>query len=549
MYLVRPDAAQVASVEVTTDKARTAAIYRRPSKDFEDQASGGRPSALHLARAVPLQGGMPIDARRRGHRRDRRERRDRRPTRTSELAEIGAAALERARSRPRARTAPRSSPPRPWCEKFQAGGLLLDEPGYKIDAGRRDAPGRGRVPRARGRRDARRRGHRDRRHRRRDASIRARWHPASCGPPRSRAARPTSSREGDVLAIPQRRAAPVHRRLGPVPVLRGQGGGVMAAATTPLRPPLARPARAAARPARRDRRPADRRGRRARRRPVALLRRPGRGDRLRRARRSGRSPTRSARATVPNRTYDVAAARRGGRLRRLGLAAADAAATRCAGSRNGRVCFNWYRTRSRSPSGSATSTRPARPSSSRWWSTTTPRSGSTARCRCALGDTGGPVVGRVQRAEPRRPHARRAARASASRSPCSASTARSRRRRATTSGCARATLDVYAPDRAAAASTAELEVERIDARLDALVRRTRRSSGSPAASSSPRGRCGRPTARCCSARRTRTRSTGSIPSWARSTVFRPKSGYTGVDIGRYHQPGSNGLDVRPRRAG
>jgi glc operon protein GlcG len=61
MYLVRPDHAQVASVEVTTDKARTAAIYRRPSKDFEDQASGGRPSALHLARAVPLQGGIPIE--------------------------------------------------------------------------------------------------------------------------------------------------------------------------------------------------------------------------------------------------------------------------------------------------------------------------------------------------------------------------------------------------------------------------------------------------------------------------------------------------------
>jgi len=60
MFLVRPDRAQVASVEVTTDKARTAAIYRRPSKDFEDQASNGRPSALHLARAVPLQGGVPI---------------------------------------------------------------------------------------------------------------------------------------------------------------------------------------------------------------------------------------------------------------------------------------------------------------------------------------------------------------------------------------------------------------------------------------------------------------------------------------------------------
>ena len=60
VYVWRPEAAQVASVGVATDKARTAAIYRRPSKDFEDQASGGRASALHLARAVPLQGGIPI---------------------------------------------------------------------------------------------------------------------------------------------------------------------------------------------------------------------------------------------------------------------------------------------------------------------------------------------------------------------------------------------------------------------------------------------------------------------------------------------------------
>src|SRR5438874_6666659 len=60
IYLLRPDAAQVASTNVSIDKARTAAIYRRPSKDFEDQASTGRPSALHLAAAVPLQGCMPI---------------------------------------------------------------------------------------------------------------------------------------------------------------------------------------------------------------------------------------------------------------------------------------------------------------------------------------------------------------------------------------------------------------------------------------------------------------------------------------------------------
>jgi glc operon protein GlcG len=60
MYLWRPDRAQVASVGVATDKARTAALYRRPSKDFEDQAAHGRPSALHLAQAVPLEGGVPV---------------------------------------------------------------------------------------------------------------------------------------------------------------------------------------------------------------------------------------------------------------------------------------------------------------------------------------------------------------------------------------------------------------------------------------------------------------------------------------------------------
>jgi glc operon protein GlcG len=60
IHLWRPDRAQVASVQVATDKARTAALYRRPSKEFEDQAAHGRPSALHLAAAVPLQGGVPI---------------------------------------------------------------------------------------------------------------------------------------------------------------------------------------------------------------------------------------------------------------------------------------------------------------------------------------------------------------------------------------------------------------------------------------------------------------------------------------------------------
>jgi uncharacterized protein GlcG (DUF336 family)/mannose-6-phosphate isomerase-like protein (cupin superfamily) len=134
IYLHRPDDAQVASVEVTTDKARTAAIYRRESKDFEEQASKGRPSALHLARAVPLQGGVPIE-------RDGEvigavgvsgassADEDR------ELALIGARAL-----RPISNGAAYFDH-ETVAKKFKEGGLLLDTPSYKLDAGRRSRPG------------------------------------------------------------------------------------------------------------------------------------------------------------------------------------------------------------------------------------------------------------------------------------------------------------------------------------------------------------------------------------------------------------------------
>jgi uncharacterized protein GlcG (DUF336 family) len=143
MYLVRPDHAQVASVDVTTDKARTAAIYRRPSKDFEDQASGGRPSALHLARAVPLQGGVPIEHD--GHvigaigvsgATSANE--------DNELAGIGAAAIAAALTGGTAnghRDGAAFFPADEVAARFGRGGLLLDTSAYKIDAGRREAPG------------------------------------------------------------------------------------------------------------------------------------------------------------------------------------------------------------------------------------------------------------------------------------------------------------------------------------------------------------------------------------------------------------------------
>src|SRR2546427_810593 len=60
LVLHRLDDTQVASVEVGIGKARTAAIFRRPSKDFEDQIRSGRVAALALPGATPLQGGVPI---------------------------------------------------------------------------------------------------------------------------------------------------------------------------------------------------------------------------------------------------------------------------------------------------------------------------------------------------------------------------------------------------------------------------------------------------------------------------------------------------------
>jgi glc operon protein GlcG len=60
ILLERLDDTQVASVDVGIGKAKTAAIFRRPSKVFEDQVRDGRIAALGLPGATPLQGGIPI---------------------------------------------------------------------------------------------------------------------------------------------------------------------------------------------------------------------------------------------------------------------------------------------------------------------------------------------------------------------------------------------------------------------------------------------------------------------------------------------------------
>ncbi len=60
LFLERMDGVQVASVEIATKKARSAALFRRPTKVFEEQLSGGRTAVLRLPGAMPFEGGLPL---------------------------------------------------------------------------------------------------------------------------------------------------------------------------------------------------------------------------------------------------------------------------------------------------------------------------------------------------------------------------------------------------------------------------------------------------------------------------------------------------------
>lgn len=59
LYLERLDNTFPAAAAISIGKARTAAIFRRPTKGLEDAIVGGRTTLLAVAEA-PLQGGEPI---------------------------------------------------------------------------------------------------------------------------------------------------------------------------------------------------------------------------------------------------------------------------------------------------------------------------------------------------------------------------------------------------------------------------------------------------------------------------------------------------------
>ena len=60
LLFLQRDLAQAGSVEVAIGKARSAALYRRPTRAFEELVEGGRPGYQSLPGALPLEGGEPL---------------------------------------------------------------------------------------------------------------------------------------------------------------------------------------------------------------------------------------------------------------------------------------------------------------------------------------------------------------------------------------------------------------------------------------------------------------------------------------------------------
>ena len=60
VYFEKMDNTQNGSIDVAYQKARSAIMFKRPTKAFEDMVTGGRTAILGLPGALPLEGGHPI---------------------------------------------------------------------------------------------------------------------------------------------------------------------------------------------------------------------------------------------------------------------------------------------------------------------------------------------------------------------------------------------------------------------------------------------------------------------------------------------------------
>jgi uncharacterized protein GlcG (DUF336 family) len=61
-YFEKMDGTQLGSVTVSIDKARSAALFKRPTKAFQDTLTAGGDGlrVLRLTAAIPIEGGLPL---------------------------------------------------------------------------------------------------------------------------------------------------------------------------------------------------------------------------------------------------------------------------------------------------------------------------------------------------------------------------------------------------------------------------------------------------------------------------------------------------------
>ena len=137
--LERLDGSFAAAANISIGKARTAAIFRRPTRTFEDVIKSGRTAMVTLNDFTPLQGGIPILVDGEvvgavGVSGAASAQQD------EEIALVGAAAARdfgaRAAASPVTRFEAASV-----AAAFARGVPLLEVDGYKVHASRREAPG------------------------------------------------------------------------------------------------------------------------------------------------------------------------------------------------------------------------------------------------------------------------------------------------------------------------------------------------------------------------------------------------------------------------
>jgi gluconolactonase len=245
---------------------------------------------------------------------------------------------------------------------------------------------------------------------------------------------------------------------------------------------------------------------------------------------------------APNRTYDVVPHAQGLDYNDSAWEALAPADTMRRLSQ-GRVCFNWYRTTvtvprrvgDLDPTGATVVFEVAIDDYAEVW--------VDGELPLAFGDTGGQVVGgfnapnRVVLTRDARPGERFQIAVFGINGPISASPHNYIWMRT-------ATLDFYAGERAAPAVPVAFELDRLSAGLDDVVGADARVEQVAGGFEFTEGPLWSPEGALLFS----SPNTNAIYRWdprGRVTVFRSKSGYSSTDIGRYHQPGSNGLTFDP----